>query len=211
MDYTRRFMTLATVALLLVAMGGCAGGNDPAATGTPTPSSLAPTTTSPTTATTNAPPSDTQIASRAASALMRKYVTVVDRLRQDPKMPLSRLTSVATSVQLSAMEKLIKGERGKKLHQTGDTKVAELTVQSVNLDNSNPKSGKVPTVQIDVCVDVSHVDVLDSSGTSIVSRDRPDTGWTRYTVANYNYAAHPKGGWRVATGQDLDKTPCDAV
>ena len=86
--------------------------------------------------------------------------------------------------------------------------VAELTVQTVNLDNSDPKAGKVPTVVIDVCWDVSKVDVLDKSGASIVSPDRPDTGWTRYTVANYRYADNPTKGWRVATGQDLKQTPC---
>ena len=52
-------------------------------------------------------------------------------------------------------------------------------MQSVNLDNSDPKAGKVPTVQIDVCYDVSDVDVLDANGKSVVSPDRPDTGWIR--------------------------------
>ena len=85
-----------------------------------------------------------------------------------------------------------------------------LKVQSVTLDNSDPDAGKVPTVVIDVCWDVTKVDVLDKSGKSIVSPDRPDTGWTRYTVANYEYAADPTGGWRVATGQDLKQTPCAA-
>ena len=94
--------------------------------------------------------------------------------------------------------------------QTGTTAISELKVQSVNLDNSDPDAGKVPTVVIDVCWDVSKVDVLDKSGKSIVSPTRPDTGWTRYTVANYDYAADPTGGWRVATGQDLKKTPCAA-
>ncbi len=68
----------------------------------------------------------------------------------------------------------------------------------------------MPTVVIDVCWDVSKVDVLDKSGKSIVSPTRPNTGWTRYTVANYVYAADPTSGWRVATGQDLKKTPCAA-
>jgi hypothetical protein len=204
MSHQRRLSALATAAMLLVAGAACARGNDPSATQSPIPSSPAPTTA------TSTPPSESEVASGAASALVRKYVAVVDRLRQDRRAPLSDLTSVATSAQLSAMRRLIGGERDKNLHQTGDTKVAELTVQSVNLDNSDPKAGKVPTVQIDVCVDVSRVDVLDNSGKSIVSPSRPDTGWTRYTVSNYDYANSPKGGWRVSTGQDLEKTPCKA-
>jgi hypothetical protein len=83
-----------------------------------------------------------------------------------------------------------------------------LQVQSVNLDNSDPSAGKVPTVQVDVCVDVSDVDILDKAGKSTVSQRRPDTGWTRFTVANYHWSSHPKDGWRVATGEDLKKAPC---
>ena len=104
----------------------------------------------------------------------------------------------------------MKSQRKADQKQVGDTKIAKLDVQSVNLDNTDPSAGKVPTVQIDVCWDVSGVDVVDATGKSIVSSSRPDTGWTRLTVANYHYAANPTTGWRVATGQDLKKDPCDA-
>lgn len=141
---------------------------------------------------------------------MREYFAVVDALAKDPKSDLKRLGSVATSTQLRAAQTLLRSQRDQARHQTGDTNVAELTVQTVNLDNSDPKAGKVPTVVIDVCWDVSKVDVLDKSGASIVSPDRPDTGWTRYTVANYHFADNPTKGWRVATGQDLKQSPCSA-
>ena len=135
---------------------------------------------------------------------------MVDQLRSDPATHLKKLKSVATSAQLNAVETLTGRQRDEGQRQTGATSINELQVQSVNLDNSDPKAGKVPTVVIDVCWDVSKVDVLDKSGKSILSPDRPDTGWTRYTVANYEYAADPTSGWRVATGQDLKKTPCAA-
>ena len=118
------------------------------------------------------------------------------------------MKTVATSTQLGAVQTLLRRQHEQGQRQTGTTAISELTVQSVNLDNSDPSAGKVPTVVLDVCWDVSKVDVLDESGESIVSPDRPDTGWTRYTVANYQYAADPAGGWRVATGQDLKRTPC---
>jgi hypothetical protein len=51
---------------------------------------------------------------------------------------------------LATQQTLFKRERKQELHQTGETKVVELEVQSVNLDNSDPQAGKVPTVQIDV-------------------------------------------------------------
>jgi hypothetical protein len=123
---------------------------------------------------------------------------------------LSSLKSVAISTELTTQQTLFNRERKQGLHQTGETKVVELQVQSVNLDNSDPQAGKVPTVQIDVCFDVSGVDVLDADGKSVVTPDRPDTGWIRYSVANYQWDSDPDGAWRVASSQDIERTPCDA-
>lgn len=207
MTNARRFSLLATATAVAIAVGGCASdGNDPEATPTPTSSSSSPTpsTTSPT------PQSDSDIASEAASALVTKYYATVDRLGQQPSQSLDALSAVATGVQLTAQQTALKSQRKADQKQVGDTKIAKLDVQSVNLDNTDPDAGKVPTVQIDVCWDVSGVDVVDATGKSIVSSSRPDTGWTRLTVANYHYAANPTKGWRVATGQDLKKDPCDA-
>lgn len=207
MTNTRRFSLLATATAVAIAVGGCASdGNDPEATPTPTSSSSSPTpiTTSPT------PQSDSEIASEAASALVAKYYATVDRLGQQPSESLDALSTVATGVQLTAQQTALKSQRKADQKQVGDTKIVKLDVQSVNLDNTDPDAGKVPTVQIDVCWDVSEVDVVDATGKSIVSSSRPDTGWTRLTVANYDYAANPTKGWRVATGQDLKQDPCDA-
>jgi hypothetical protein len=115
---------------------------------------------------------------------------------------------VATSTQLSAERNLVSGERSKGLRQVGATRIEKLKVQSVNLDNSEPSTGKVPTVTVDVCWDVSKVDIVDKSGESVVKTGRADTGWTRYSVANYHWSENSSGGWRIATGQDLKKAPC---
>ena len=195
----------ATGTVMLAAVSACSGGDPhPPATAEPSPSSPSSPTTS------ASPSSPSEAATAAATGAVRSYFTVVDQLRSDPAADLKQLKSVATSAQLNAVTTLINRSREQGQRQTGTTAINELKVQSVNLDNSDPKAGKVPTVVIDVCWDVSKVDVLDKSGKSIVSPDRPDTGWTRYTVANYKYAADPTGGWRVATGQDLKQTPCAA-
>ncbi|RYP84343.1 hypothetical protein EKO23_16015 [Nocardioides guangzhouensis] len=195
----------ATGTVMLAAVSAC-GGSD-----TDPPPTSAPSSTSPSSPTTSSSPSSpSDAASGAATDAVRSYFAAVDQLRSDPAVDLKKLKSVATSAQLNAVETLISRQRDEGQRQTGTTALMELKVQSVNLDNSDPKAGKVPTVVIDVCWDVSKVDVLDKSGQSIVSPDRPDTGWTRYTVANYKYAADPTGGWRVATGQDLKQTPCAA-
>lgn len=205
MTHARVVTGVATAALLLVVMTSCANdGGDPAASGSPAPSSPAPTTA------TRTPPSETETASEAASALLRKYFATVDQLRQQPKRPISELGAVAISTQLAAQEKLIQTQRSNGLRQTGSTTIAKLTVQSVNLDNTDPRAGKVPTVQIDICYDVSGVDILDKDGKSVVSPDRPETGWVRYLVSNYKWKADPRGGWRVASGADLKQAPCAA-
>jgi hypothetical protein len=203
MTNVRSFTVSATAALLLVAGGGCADdGNDPGATDSPSPSSSTPSPPSST------PQTASEMASEAAAVVARNYFAEVDTLRQHPGRPLDSLKSVATSVELSAQQRLLQSQRRRGLRQVGDTDLVEVTVQSVNLDNSDPQAGKVPTVQVDVCWDVTKVDVVDRSGESVVSPSRPDTGWIRLAVANYQWSSDPKDGWRVASSQDLEQTPC---
>ena len=77
---------LAAAAMVMAALTSCTDeGQDPAASGTPSPSSPAPTTSSST------PPSDSEIASEAASAVVRKYFKTVDLVRQDSNRPASEL------------------------------------------------------------------------------------------------------------------------
>jgi hypothetical protein len=205
MTTSRGVSALATAALLLVAVTACVGGGkEPAARASHSPSSPAPNTA------TSTPPSETEIASTAASALVERYYAVRNELRQQPKQPLDRLKTVAISTELAAQEKLFKTERRQGLHQVGETNIAKLQVQAVNLDNSDPKAGKVPTVQVDVCFDVSDVDIVDANGESVIDSDRPGTGWIRYLVANHKSDTNPDGGWRVASSQDIEQTPCAA-
>lgn len=192
MTHSRRFLGLATAALVVVAMGACANdANEPSAG----PSSPAPTTTTPT------PPSDSEVASEAASAVVRKYFATVDLVRQDPSRPANDLDAVASSTQLTAQKKLLKNQRDADLRQVGETKVVELSVESMNL--ASPA-----TAVIDVCWDVSAVDVVDGSGKSVVTPERKEVGWTRLTVTNDKWETAPTDGWRVSGGSDLEQEPC---
>ena len=205
MTNARGVQGLATAVVLLVAVTACADDdNDPTTNPSPSPSTSASTTATPT------PRSDSEGASESASAVLRRYYDVRNQLRQDPTQPLTLLEDVATSTELAAQQNLFKKERKQGLHQVGTTKVAVLEVQSVNLDNSDPKAGKVPTVQIDLCFDVSQVDVVNANGKSVISPDRPDTGWIQFLVSNYQWDTDPDGGWRVASSQDIERTPCEA-
>lgn len=200
-------ISLATGTLLLAAMSACAD-NDADPQPSPPAASSPTESTSPTASA--SPTSPTEAAAADATTAMTTYYAVLNELRSDPATDLKMLETVVVGAQLNAVETLVRRQRDASQRQTGTTVIGAVKVESVNLDNSDPDSGKVPTVVIDVCWDVTEVDILDDSGTSIVSPDRPETGWTRFTVANYDYAADPSGGWRVATGQDLEKTPCAA-
>lgn len=203
MENRRGWSGLATAALLLAVATACSN----TSAGNPG-TSPAPTVSSP--SVTATPPSDNDVATAAATKTVRDYYAVRDQLRQDPTRPLKQLTTVAISTELSAQENLFKRERRDGLHQTGDTKIADLIVQSVSLDNSDPKAGRVPVVQIDVCFDVSKVDIVDKNDSSVVIKNRPDRGWIRFSVANYKWNVEPAGAWRVASSKDVERTPCTA-
>jgi hypothetical protein len=205
--HRRSAIAVATAALLLAVTPSCTDGrgNAPAASRTSSASPRVPTASSPT------PQSEEEKASVAASELVQRYYATVDELSQDPDAEIDQLSSVATSLQLSAQRKALQNQRKNGQRQTGSTKVVLVKVQSVNLDNSDPTSGRVPTVQVDVCWDVSHVDVVDPDGKSVVAPGRPDSGWTQLSVTNHDYRKDPSKGWRVATGQDIERASCAAL
>lgn len=193
---------VATCVLALAAVTSCAQ-SDP---GTSPTSPSVHNTSEPSGAQT----SDTDAAAAAATKTIHIYYATLDRLRQDHSKPMNELSKVETSTLLSADRHLIEGERSKRQRQVGDTEVVDTSVESVNLDNSDPDAGKVPIVTVDVCWDVSDVDLVDASGKSVVGPDRADIGWIRYIVANYRYRTDPVTGWRVASAQDLEQQPCQA-
>jgi hypothetical protein len=207
MVYVRGAKLVVSAALLLAVTGCADNGNDPTVSRSPNPSSPSSTAIA---SSTQTPPSDSDIASKAASDVVRRYYALRDVLRQTPRKPLRQLKSVATGAELRADQRLFAQERSRHLRQVGDTSIAKLIIQSVNLDNSSPSQGRVPTVQVDVCWDVSNADLVDKSGKSVVRSGRADRGATRYTVANYHWASDPREGWRVVTGQDLEQSPCAA-
>lgn len=203
MKITARHFSVTTAVLLFAVATSCAQSPDGTGPTTkPDPSSTAPTSAS--------PESQEDRAAANAEDAVRAYFKAVDELQQDPNKDLEGLSKVAVGVQLNAQNLSLEQLRKAGRHQTGDTVIAEVKVQSVSLDNSDPKAGKVPTVTVDACWDVGDVDVVDKNGKSVVSPDRPDDGWTRFTVANYHWSKNPSGGWRIANGQDLEQPSCKA-
>ncbi|MFE7503878.1 hypothetical protein [Promicromonospora sp. NPDC057488] len=194
-----------TAALLFALASGCTTGGS----ASPGPSESANAPTPSLSASPSPSPTDPKALARTnAEALARDYYAVTDEVGQDPDAKLSGLGRVATSVELSTRQQIVERWRADGWRKTGRTKVAELIVQSVSLDNSDPEAGRVPTVQVDVCYDVSDVDLVDEAGDSMVSPDRTDRGWERLHVANYDYKTDPASGWRVASLETLEKAQC---
>ncbi|WP_235736798.1 hypothetical protein [Nocardioides alcanivorans] len=195
--------SVATAVFLLAAVAACGSDSDAEPAPKPTPSASSPTSAAPST-----PGTPEESAAAAAEVTVGDYYALTDLLLQDDAVALDRLEEVAISTQLSAQKNFLTSERATGTQQRGDTEIVEAKVQSVSLDNSEPNAGRVPSVTIDVCWDVSDVNVVDASGKSMVPADRADRGWTRLTVANYTWDTDPDTGWRVAGGEDLEKTPC---
>ncbi|QAY71621.1 hypothetical protein [Xylanimonas protaetiae] len=141
---------------------------------------------------------------------MRDYVALSDELRSDANVPLDRLDTVATSIELDAQTRFLTDWRSKEWKLTGATRIVELDLVDVSLDNADPAAGHVPTVTFELCYDVSDGDVVGPDGTSVVQPNRPTRGWTRYLVSNYAWTTDPTGSWRVASSETLEREPCDA-
>lgn len=136
------------------------------------------------------------------------YQRVLDEVRSDPEANLGRLKSVATSIDLSLWKAEFRKWRADGWVLQGRSEVVEAVAQDVSLDNSDPANGVVPTVQVDVCVDVSATDVVGPDGESVVASERADVTWKRLWVANYRYDEDPDDGWRVADSKSLEREPC---
>lgn len=196
-----------SVVWLCVLLAGCSGGSgeEPTLTPSPTVSLSSPPTTSGSPTPTLSPRDQ---AAADAEATVRHYNDIVNRLGQDPASPLSLLNGVTTSIELQTTKKNFRERRAKDWLQKGDVVIRTVDVQDVRLHNASPRAGIVPTVVLDVCYDVTEVDVVDSNGKSVVTPDRPDQVTTRLLVSNYTYAKDERGGWRVASGRDIGEGPC---
>jgi hypothetical protein len=204
MRSTRPIVLAGVVLLLSVA---CTATPPPA----PTPSATtASPSASPSAEPTPSPATDEELAAAEAEALVRDFYRVNDEVRSDHDVALSRLKTVAASATLSGYTRLYEQERRDGEHQSGSTAIAQLEVQTVSLDNSDPDAGQVPTVVVDVCIDIRDIDILDSGGESIADPNRPETGWERQHVANYSWKKNPNDGWRVASSETLERKPCAA-
>lgn len=196
----RRTAGAAAALTALLALTACNGGE---------PTTTEPTSSPTPTATTSAPADPKDQAVTDATAALQRYFDVTNELRTNPKLPLDRLKTVAISTGLLYAESEFRRYRQEKgITRTGEAKFEVQKVLEVSLDNSNPQKGQVPTVQLQVCWDISETDAVDANGVSQVNPDRADRTVATYWVSNYDFKKNPRKAWKVSSFQSTGEKEC---
>ncbi|HEY5231891.1 MAG TPA: hypothetical protein VIJ11_13495 [Galbitalea sp.] len=105
----------------------------------------------------------------AAKKAYVAYLAVSDEILIDGGANANRLLKVATAAELKKQMPGFDAAQSKHWRSTGATQIDSITLQRV--DETAPHGEGIVTVY--ACVDVSKVDVIDSSGSSVVSSTRP--------------------------------------
>ncbi|WP_193315420.1 hypothetical protein [Nostocoides sp. F2B08] len=194
---TQHLASIATIAAAALALSACdsAGSDTPTATAsTPSATSTSPTATS--TPTSTASPEEVAIA--AAEKKIPEYFAVADRSLQDPDtFKLDDFKGVAISSALVDLENRFSVFTGQMLTQTGAAKVESIENPRVALQFDLEKSPPdVPTVQLDVCVDVSKINMVNEAGESQIPATRAPRQLWLIGVSNYEYPS--PDDWRVS-------------
>jgi hypothetical protein len=191
-------------AVLGLTISGCSSSGDASSTA-PTSATLSPPSSSgaPTTA------NPSQDAQSQAVALVPTYLGTIDDLYLDPSRPLDDLYEVAVTPEATAEATAIGTFRSRGYRQTGRSRLVTATADSVDL-TTNPAaspSPTLPTVVVTACVDVSHVQATDASGTSVIPADRPRYLVARLTVINPHFP--DASSWRVSEAPNRQAQSCD--
>lgn len=164
-----------------------------ATSSTATTTSTASTPTSPPPATSMSPEG---AAMSLSKGLIPRYYQAADEAIQDPaKANVEIFKDVAISSALTDLQNLLAASRDQGLHQVGGTTLVSIENPRVDL-TFNATKNQIPTVQWDVCYDVSKLNVVDKDGKSVVPADRPPRAVVLIGVSNYQYPS--KEGWRVS-------------
>ena len=178
---------------LSIALAAC---NDGDATPTGTSSTQSPTAT-------GASPSSTPTPTKSltpeqqdlqdAGQSIARYWTVIDETASNPKTDLKILATVARAQALAQWQSTLAEYRSRGWVQSGRSTVRDIVAKKVRKDRYT----------VSACRDVTAVDVVDTSGKSVVKASRPDRQRFTYTVERT-----PDGFF--VTGDLLKAEPCVA-
>ncbi|SHN88833.1 hypothetical protein SAMN05660350_04823, partial [Geodermatophilus obscurus] len=161
-------------------------------------SSAAPTSASPTPLS----PEDQAVAD--ATAMVVSYYAKLDQVNSDPNADLNSLRDVAANAALTIQERISRQTKTRGRVQIGNSRVVSSEVFSVDLSTDPAATPpRYPTVVIDTCVDVRDVNVVDSSGQSVVLATRLSQSADRLSVVQFDF------GWRV-NAIEYQGQPCDS-
>ncbi len=169
---TSRTMRVVLAATAALAVAGCSGGSG--APASPTPSATA----SPSISTTPTPPASpsptpSSVSEVAAVDAVVRFQEVLDRLSADPESDLTELNLVASGQSLLQWQSILMQYRAEGWRQVGE--------QTSTLVGSTAGSSSSQWF-VDMCVDVSGADVLDSAGNSVRQGEGPTRVLTEFTV-----------------------------
>lgn len=154
----------------------------------------------------NASPEPTaeDIAAREAQERYRSFIRVQDQVAQAGFDHPEKYASVAVSPEYGQL--VLEARRFGKDRTVGDTVIASLTVQSVELP-SDPAI--YPKVRLRACLDVSAVTFLDAAGKSAAESNRPNRILSKILLQRLK-AGTPgarAGGWFVSEVEQSGE-PC---
>ena len=184
------FAVMAAVACA-VALAGCNAEDTPPSPGPTSPAPSAGTTATSVTPTPTKTLTPEQQDLRSAEEAITEYWRVIDEAASSPTQSLNVLATVARSQALAQWQTTLGGYRSKSWVQRGSSTVEDA--------KATTEDGEGFTVT--ACRDVSAVDVIDDSGTSVVRSDRPDRQQFTYEVLKA-----PEGFF--VTEDQLKGSPC---
>lgn len=194
-----RVMSAVPVVLSIVALTGCST-SEPAGVS----ASSASTPLSTTVAATSDPAQDAEVEAVAAVA---PYFQTIDELYADPTRPLGDIDSVAVVPEATSEASAIQAFRAQGYSRVGSSVVVSAVAGPVDLTNDPTATTPVfPSVMVTVCLDVSGVGAVDSSGAPVGAPDRPEFLISELTVVNIDYP--DSASWRVSDAPNRQATSC---
>ncbi|HOY82347.1 MAG: hypothetical protein IT189_08015 [Microbacteriaceae bacterium] len=180
---SRTHAPLALLVALTLALTGCGGAQKMLGKAGPSP---APT----------AAFASEEEALAAAVAVYDRFRSIGDEIGHDGGRDAERLEEVATGGFLKVSVEGFTGWIDKGWHQVGSSTFRDVTVQQYS-------DGPADAVVLYLCDDISEVDVLDETGASVASPDRPDTNYLQVS-----FDVGKDGVLRVSDSQRWDERTC---
>lgn len=155
-----RFRVAAMAAVVATAFAGCSPRDEP----TPTSSSSHSTPTTSVSSSPASPSVDPSSPQTMAERAVVEYVATIDAASADPSASLSELAAVARGSALAQWQQILTQQRVEGITQAGSVAVEDASAKTASTNGR---------WSVSACLDVTNVDLLDTSGKSVVKADRP--------------------------------------